>query len=240
MTRELDENWKRRERTSEEDALERVCVYVEKEHWLCLRFYCLCSNILLLFYCCISARKTNKHAVVGVGVGFWLCCWSMPFWNGWASYEQRYKEGAAACSSSSASNNSSTASRSGIRFLLLLFFYLFSHDDLDVARPQQCAILINFCRIDDKLPQQEPLPSPPPPPPPSSPMLLLLVSLFFLLPFFCWCERVFFRSEAQFFFVNKLPTIHKSRAAIRTLCLPNWFFCGPVLFFWCFSDQFTW
>lgn len=124
MTRELDENWKRRERTSEEDALERVCVYVEKEHWLCLRFYCLCSNILLLFYCCISARKTNKHAVVGVGVGFWLCCWSMLFWNGWASYEQQYKEGAAACSSSSASNNSSssTASRSGIRFLLLLFF----------------------------------------------------------------------------------------------------------------------
>lgn len=65
---------------SEEDVLEYTKINTdrvkerEREYWLGLRFYCLCSNILLLFYCCISARKTNKYVVTVVVVVFWLCC----------------------------------------------------------------------------------------------------------------------------------------------------------------------
>lgn len=89
------------------------------------------------------------------------------------------------------------------------FFYLFRDDDLDVARPQQCAILINFvvsttnCHSTSQCHHHRPC----------------CYCWFHCLLFFADMCASFFRSVAQFFFRINCRQF-TNRATICTLCLP--------------------
>lgn len=106
-----------------------------------------------------------------------------------------------------------------VAFLCFHYYYLFRDDDLDVARPQQCAILINFCSVSTTNCHSTGTATHHCRRRPCgwnggrwgwwlSLFLLLMCAHLFLLYFvFFWGFYFFVRSVAQL--LNKLPTIHK-------------------------------